>query len=358
MSKICSNAGRSVCRGPGRVWSGAGETTLRPALPSLPVLAALLTCAAWGETPPSIGSTNGPPRLARRAAAAARHAGDAIENAHETVNRYADWAVLRLDTFFADPADTGSDPPDYTLRLRLTSEFERGEKTKYGSSFATRFALPRLEKKFYIYLDNLRRDALPGRQEQKSETRTENFNAGVRFDIVRRLASLLSVDGGLYFDPMPKAFAQLRFRHYFLSDPWQGVFTQRGYWKNRTGFGEITSLDFVRKGLFSARGRSNTAVKWAENTDGVEMAQTFSFDELACVFQGRVTPAVSVSGHSAGSTMVDSYAAWITWRRRFIKPWIFINLTPQVEYPRDRDFEFTPSIWIALDLYAGVVPDD
>lgn len=267
--------------------------------------------------------------------------------------------MLRFDAFFADPADTGSEAPDYTLRLRVSLDLERGGDPEWGSGFATRFALPRLEKKLHVYIDNLQRDALPGRQEQKAERQPDDINAGVGIDLLRRMADLVSVDGGVSFDPMPKAFAELQFRHYFLEDPWKGVFTERLYWKSRTGFGEITSVDFIRRFGSNRLVRSNSAGKWAENTDGLEMSQSLSLDKFTHFLGAKLTPAVGVSGHTTvNETMVDSYALWITWRRWFIKRWLYINLSPEIDYPRRNDFEFTPSIWIAFDVYAGVLPDD
>jgi hypothetical protein len=42
-----------------------------------------------------------------------------------------------------------------------------------------------------------------------------------------------------------------------------------------------------------------------------------------------------------------------SYRQRFWKPWLFLEIDPQVRYPRDRGFAYTPGILFRLEMVFG-----
>ena len=137
-----------------------------------------------------------------------------------------------------------------------------------------------------------------------------------------------------------------------------GRFTQQGFWYAKEGFGELTQVDFERH--FGSRQlfRATTAANWTEESAGVEFEQTFIYAQPLPGAHQSLLPSISLFAHKSGSFLMDNYRANVTWRRGLYRPWLILEVTPQIEFPRERDFQFTPSLRIGFEAWFGSLPGD
>ncbi len=86
--------------------------------------------------------------------------------------------------------------------------------------------------------------------------------------------------------------------------------------------------------------RATSAATWSEETVGV-VEQTFMlWRELGR--KRTVETSLSFFGHVDAASLMDNYRANCTYRWNAFRPWLFFSITPQIAFPRERDYALTP----------------
>ena len=205
-------------------------------------------------------------------------------------------------------------------------------------------------------MDNIKRGALPGDEDPR--TTDDTVQAGVRFWLLHQLRSHLSLEGGVRLHGIPDPFSQLEYQWEGRLDGWVGRFTQDGFWYAKEGFGELSQVDIERPFRNKALFRSTTAAQYTEDSNGVEFEQTLIGDIPLPGRHRNLLPSASIFMHKNGSFFVDDYRVNITYRTIFFRPWLILEVTPQIEFPHDRDYEFTPSLRVGFEVWFGSLPED
>ena len=128
----------------------------------------------------------------------------------------------------------------------------------------------------------------------------------------------------------------------------------RGFWYSDDGWGQVTTLSWTRRlterQIFQLRG----AEKSTEQTDGVEFEQSMRFAWLRSgVGRGWLIQA-SVFPHLKSSEWYwDNLLVNLTWRDAVYRKWIYYTITPQLEFPREDDYQPRPSIRVGLEMLFG-----
>jgi len=264
-------------------------------------------------------------------------------------------AARKLDSFFKradDPESTGHS----TARIRLLLKLQDAEAPAPNAAFSGKLALPYAENQLHLFVDNMRRGALPG--DETPNYTDESVQVGARWWLLNALRTSLHLEGGIRFHGIPDPFSQLEFEYERKLDGWLGRFTQDVFYYVKEGAGALTQMDFERAFQNKSLFRSTTAASFTEESNGVEFEQSLSYD-LPLPGRGRnLIPSASVFAHKNGSFLMDNYRANVTYRTCFFRPWLILELTPQIEFPRDRDYTFTPSLRIGFEIWLGSLPED
>ncbi len=260
----------------------------------------------------------------------------------------------RLDRFFAD--DRILEETDETL-IRITPSINVTERrgSTVRLSVSGRLALPYMEERWQIFVDRI--GAGRDIREEFSETpdTTEDDKslfAGVRYLARETRRSRLDLDGGLRWRRGPNPFARIRGRRYIHLDPWLMRLTQTFFWFEHRGFGMTPAVDFDRRLLEHIFFRSTSSGTWAEDSQGVDIRQQFSF-----VHRLSERRAVGFSAHAYGHThpslVMDEYGLIWRYRQRIHRDWLFLEIAPGTLFPRDRDYELTPTVTVKLEAFFG-----
>ncbi len=278
-----------------------------------------------------------------------------LDKFHERMYFRLDNAVRRVDTMWLSE-EIG--PYDYelsTFKLRLF--MRAGGRSNEGSTdFKVRFradlALPGLTRKLHLFLDNAGRDSLPGvdPMEQEDDTRL-----GARISRPLRHSDLDLGGGARWRNSGPVAFAELDWRW-----QWDEVgggklsLIPRGYYYSDEGFGQTTTLTWTRQVSERRMLQFRTAERSTENTEGLEFEQTLRFAWLRSgqrrgwVMQMSIFPHFKDSGWKMDDTMLN-----LMWRDALYRKWIYYTLTPQVDFPREDNYEPKPSFRIGVEILMG-----
>ncbi len=175
--------------------------------------------------------------------------------------------------------------------------------------------------------------------------------AGLRYYLKETANFRSSVDAALRFLPEPDPRLRLRLRAYHDFEPLTTRFTQSFYWKGEGGFGEKSQFDLEQQRQFHYLRRLSTTVLLAEDSDGVEASETLY---LYKYLSGRrvVGLKLGISG-VLDPARVDNYQISLVYRKRVHRDWMFLELQPGVEFPREREFETTAFMEIRLEIIFG-----
>ena len=72
-----------------------------------------------------------------------------------------------------------------------------------------------------------------------------------------------------------------------------------------------------------------------------------------------VTPRIGVLGESQPSWRTTSYFADFTWRYRMYEDWLFAEVVPALEFPREDSFQDRASVVLRIEMYfSGTISRD
>lgn len=263
----------------------------------------------------------------------------------------------RLDQFFAD--DRIIEETDKTIvRVTTSLKFTEGDNPVLRLSMRGRIALPYLEERLLLLLDSEGRDYDVRDQLAEAPEATEDdksFVTGVRYLAKETKRTRVSVDGGLRWYAGPVPFARLRIRKTLDFDPWAVRLTQQFFWYSHNGFGETSRVDLERWLGEAFFFRSTSDATWSETSEGVDLSQGWTV--YHDVSQRRtVAISFSMKAHTHPHTVMDEYFVQFRYRQRIHRDWMFMEVAPGAIFPRDRDWDFTPTVTLKLEVQFGDLP--
>jgi len=242
-----------------------------------------------------------------------------------------------------------------TFTLRTETRYGgRSNKRHFESKvrFRVDAALPGLEERFRLFLDNSGRNELPGSDSLKQE---DDTRLGVKTVWDTFLDNQLDLSTGLRFsDSKPVVFADVEWEWKREMGRWQVRLTPSVFWYSNDGLGQMTELIWTRP----LEGRKILQIRTAESSGedkvGVEFEQSLRFAWLRSgqgrgwVMQMSVFPNIEYS-----EWLLDDALMSLSWRDALYRKWIYYTITPQVDFPREDDYHPRPSIRIGLELLFG-----
>ena len=277
-----------------------------------------------------------------------------LDKTHQTMCRRVDNAVRWLDTAWL-AEDAPYDNELSTLKLRTVARVG-GRRSEGAADFKVRvrvdMALPGLERKLRLFVDNSDLDALPGADplKQKSSTRI-----GARVLLQPARESELSAGGGLKWrHAKPVGYVDLEWRWERKVGEGNLSLNPRTFYFTDDGLGQMTTLAWMKqvgeRQLFQIR----TAERTSESRAGVEFEQSFRFawfrsgQGRGWVVQASVFPQLISSDWVWANSLLN-----VTWRDALYRKWIYYTVTPQVEFPKEDGYQARSSLRVGLEILFG-----
>ena len=150
----------------------------------------------------------------------------------------------------------------------------------------------------------------------------------------------------------PELMLGPRYRYLVHVGPWDARFTKEELWVSDVGFQSRTRFDLERSfsdGLFF---RTSLEGIWTEEVHGYPYALSFLLRQP--LDGSRALQYEWVNSFQTSPTDLLTEELFIfRYRQRFWRDWLFLEIAPQVRYPRDRSFEYTPGILFRLEMVFG-----
>jgi hypothetical protein len=349
--------GAVVRRGGDGLDRGRRGAAIKPSGPGLSRRLGLLMAAAavspgiFAQSGPGAGWIGGgpapvtnPPRHALIRTVDAVHSGisTAVEN-----------TAMRIDSFFADDRFYADSTESYA-RLSLQSTWEQGEDAEAEARLRVRVDLPGTEKRLRLFVEGGEPDGAEaaGATSIRDALDENDYNLGVEGSLERTGAWDVRPGIGIKAGLPPDPFVRMRAIRYERFGRWLSRFSGGVAQYLDDGTEVLSRLDFDRAVGEWTFFRSASRVRYRRQDDRIDFRQDLSLfrnagRRLALGFD------LGAVGDNDPDWDVDYYYTQVRTRWRAYQKWLFLELTPQVVFREEDDYDPTFRITLRADAVFG-----
>ena len=327
--------------------------TARPAM--LAVAAAFCACpclAATNMVPDERAAWEKKPKTVLEHAAT--HSLRTMDKVHSALSWGLVESVDTFDGFFGD--DRVSEENNETLlRVSLPYTIKESDESEFKPKVNARVALPQLQNRLHVILDEFTQD--DDRDDDRHDDPGDDedhqrVSLGLRYLAKERYRTRINYDAGVRFNSGLDPFVRARATRAFALKKWVPRLTEDLLWTEKESLTSTSTLNFDRPVVTTVMFRASSRMIWEEDDYGVKPSQNLMlFWRPSDVRAGSLN--LGVSGLTHPATVVDKYRAAVTYRQRVFRKWIYAEITPAAEFPRERDFNFTPMLTLKLEMIFG-----
>lgn len=278
----------------------------------------------------------------------------------DTVQSIGQWADRTL-------SGSGQSLPNNKsyLRIGFATESEYGDPAQFEPEARFRLDIPTTERKLRLVIESESEDLIPLGERQRDRQLTEpdrsdqEATGALRYLTQIGDAVNFSADVGARLRLPPDAFwratAEKRWQ---LDDNWVLNAQQRFYYFHQNGWGERTWVSAGRQIGDGWYFRSSSELEWVHKDKEFVAGQIF---RLRKSLNNRmtVTPRLGVLGESKPSWRTTSAFGDLTFRYRLHSDWLFAELIPALEFPRDEGFTDQASVVFRVEMFfSGIIDGD
>ncbi len=269
-----------------------------------------------------------------------------MDSSHLFVTRQSDSMVRWLDGFFGTPRSDLESAQSF-LRLKLDHEWDEEEDNDLGFRVRGKVVLPRISERVGLIFSDENGDASGQNDAIDQALSDSNPKNDVALQYTSFDEERSRLDFKLGFRSSLKLKLAARYR-YEQPLPKQvlGRFVEELYFRDGEGFGTFTTIEFDRPLAGDKFVRWSSRFDWGEKTRGVEWT---SFVSLSRKINDRSAIAyfVNFEGDTRPNELTRGYGLGATYRRNFLRKWLFFELEPAYVWRRNM-----------LDPPEGVIYDD
>lgn len=281
-----------------------------------------------------------------------------VDRMHSRLSQGVDDTAHWIDNFFgiarADDEANGS-----RVRVRTALEFAEGGALDLTMRVRAKLVLPRLNHRLRLIVGTDEDDAVTHdlnavnslHQIIEDADRTQ-YATALSLVIAESRKWNSYVSTGLRYHSRPSPYVRVKTRREFDFEPALLRLSQRFTRYEDIGFESRSTIDLERLAGELNFLRASSEAVWREDRQGLELTQA---GEVARQFDSHRAASlrVSMTSLTSPSAVVDRYDVSLRFRRRLREQWCFAEIVPRATFPNDRDFRFTPSIVLALELAFG-----
>lgn len=251
-----------------------------------------------------------------------------------------DW----FDRFFGDERIADAAAPESSLRWTNDFRWDEADRFQYRTRLRAWVRLPRLSRKWRLVVSGeTRGDQTAVRQEDPGNpgldisSPSRRGSTEIVYDLFRAARTTVDFGAGVRVKIPPNAFVRTRFQHVReLGFETLCRLTVIPYWDAKDGFGESNQVDLERRLAVPAFLRWSSTIGISERSRAWEWGT-----ELSLLHRLSDRSAVTLGGGAAGPTRpsvsVQNYRVFTRYRRNFLRHWLFFELEPDVNWPKQAD---------------------
>jgi hypothetical protein len=276
-----------------------------------------------------------------------------VDAVHSGISTAVENTAMRVDSFFADDRFYADSTESYA-RLSLQSTWEHGDGTEAEARLRVRVDLPGTERRLRLFVEGGEPEGAEGAAANSIRQAIDDndYNLGLEGSLERTGAWDIRPGIGIKAALPPDPFVRLRAIRYERFGRWLTRFAA-GVAQYLDEGAELQSrLDFDRAVGETTFFRSASRVRYRRQEDKTDFRQDFSLfrkagRRLALGFD------VGVVGDDDPDWGVDHYYTQVRTRWRAYQKWLFLELTPQVVFREEDDYDPAFRVTLRVDAVFG-----
>lgn len=260
------------------------------------------------------------------------------------------------DRTLSGSAHAATDNESY-LRLGLAAESETGQLADASPEARFRLDVPTLEEKFRVIIESESDELIPLGERRRdrrltAEQRTDTGATGALRMLSRvsdhiNLSNDVGIRARIPADAFWRAQARGRFR---LAGDWTLAASQRVYYFHQSGWGETTWVGLSRPLPGGWHFLSASEKAWVHDERRFELAQTLNFHKRLNN-RAVISPRLGILGESQPGWRHTNMFADVTYRYRLYDDWLYGEIIPAIEFPREDSFKDRTSLLLRIEMY-------
>ncbi|NOY61871.1 MAG: hypothetical protein GXP10_01740 [Gammaproteobacteria bacterium] len=271
---------------------------------------------------------------------------DTISN---QLNNFANW----LDSFFENERFDEESRGNH-LRLRTSSVWSQKSKPQYDANLRLKLELPNTKKRLRFVIESNSEEETEDDTSRGERTLTEavaSQEQSVTLQYIPKATSKRNVNfsSGVKLRSAPDLFSRLRLRQTTFLEEWTLRATQTFLWFESGGFSSKTRVDFEH--LFNKHYflRISSQAIWRETTQLFDLSQSVSLFHYLNK-HNVISYGVSLYGTNEPAVHATDYVVSLNWRRQIHQNWVFLDIRPQLRFPKEEKFHATASLAVQLEI--------
>ncbi|WP_227538155.1 hypothetical protein [Marinobacter vulgaris] len=243
------------------------------------------------------------------------------------------------------------------LRIGFATESEYGDLAQFDPEVRFRLEVPTVEEKLKLVIESESDELIPLSERRRNRQLTEDERSeteatgAFRYLTTVGDAINLSNDFGVRLRLPPDAFWRAKAeKEWQPGEDWKLGVEQRVYyfhqdgWGTRSWFGAGRDLGNGWNTLLSSE------AEWVHDERKFELSQTANFYKRINN-RSTINPRVGVLGESKPGWRTTSVFADVTYRYRLHSDWLFAEVIPALEFPRDESFKDQASLVLRIEMF-------
>jgi hypothetical protein len=244
------------------------------------------------------------------------------------------------------------------LRIGFATESEYGDPAQFDPEARFRLDIPTVERKLRLVIESESDELIPIAERRRTRQLTADERSDTQATGAFRLLSdvgdaiNLSNDVGVRLRLPADAFWRVTAGKQWQSEssPWDLAFKQRLYYFHQDGWGARSTFGAGRDLGNGWQGLTSSEIEWLHSE------RKFEFSQVVGTYKrlnnrATINPRVGILGESQPTWRQTSVFADLTWRYRLHSDWLFAEVIPAVEFPREEGFKDRASLILRIELY-------
>jgi hypothetical protein len=279
---------------------------------------------------------------------------DAIDAQRNYLSREFVSFVSSIDRFFGDDRNY-QESNKSVIQLDLTKVSGYGGRHNPVFSGRAKLDMPSAEKRLHLLLEsdpekNITGETTQGQPVVQNKVETpEKVAIGAGYSKEKETRWYFGTDAGVQIHTPVEPFVRARGSYSFPLEQWRMKLAETLFWFSTIGTGETTQLDFEHILSKPALFRASSVATWLRDKHNFDLNQSFSIyhtlnDRSALLYQAS---AIGVSNPQVQAT---EYVLSMVYRYRLRQKWIFMELSPQLHFPKADNFKSNAALSMRLEI--------
>lgn len=243
------------------------------------------------------------------------------------------------------------------LRVGFATASEYGAALNFEPEGRFKLDIPTAKEKLRLVVESESDELIPLEERRRSrqlssDERTESDPTGaLRFLTEVGDAVNLTNDVGVKLRlPLDFFWRATARKVWELDNNWSFIADQRVYYFHQDGWGERTWIGLGREIGNDWHFLASSELEWVHKDKEFAMSQVFNFYK-DLNNRASINPRLGLVGESQPNWRTTNYFADVTYRYRLHDEWLFGEIIPALEYPRDEGFKDQASLVLRIEMY-------